>query len=293
MNEELLGTLAHGGGLIALHRGSPLRGKVARAVRRGELQRVLPGIYAPAGRLDGRLRCGALQLLDPDVVIMGEAAAWLLGFDKAREPQRVVALSRRLRLDNSTFRTHDRRLDPELVDRVDGIRVTCPALTALDLALTQGGRPIDAALRGGIALSALWAAFRAAPNRPGNATIRRLLLESRDEPWSAAEREAHRLLHRGRIAGWRTNHPILLPLGWVLLDIAFPRLRLALEIDGYEFHSSRAAFEADRARDVALALAGWAVHRFTAARVFGHPDAFLEEVQALLAARDGRSRGAA
>nr|NLI49450.1 DUF559 domain-containing protein [Propionibacterium sp.] len=290
MNEELVLALAQGGGLIALHRGSPLRGRVAGAVRRGELQRVLLGIYAPTGHLDCRLRCGALQLADPDAVIMGEAAAWLLGFDKAREPQRVTALSRRLRLDDSTFRTYDRRLAPELVELVDGIRVTCPALTALDLSHTQGGRPIDAALRAGIALPTLWAAFRAAPNRPGNATIRRLLLESRDEPWSEAEREAHRLLHRARIAGWHTNHPVRLPGGWVRLDIAFPRLQLALEIDGYAFHSGRAEFEADRTRDVALALAGWAVHRFTAARVFGHPDAFVAEVQALLAQRAGRSR---
>lgn len=281
VDEQLAIALAHGGGLIVAGRHSPLRGRVEGAVKRGQLDRVLSGIYGATGSVDCGLRCRALQLADGDAVIMGEAAAWLLGLDGAREPQRITAISN-LRLNTGGFRTLDRHLDPELVGVVEGLRVTCPALTTLDLVATQGGRPIDAALRSGVPLATLWATFRAMPNRPGNAAIRRLLVESRDEPWSEAERTAHLLLHRARVSGWKTNHPVRLPTGWVRLDIAFPHLRLALEIDGYEFHSSRGQFESDRARDVALCLAGWGVHRFTATQVFGRPDAFLQEIRGLL-----------
>lgn len=286
VDEQVAVELAHGGGLIVVGRHSPLRGRVEGAVRRGQVERVLPGIYAATGSVDCGLRCRALQLADGDAVIMGEAAAWLLGLPDAKEPQRVTALSTTLRLDTPRFRTLERRVDPELVGIARGLRVTCPALTALDLATTQGGRPLDAALRSGIPLPTLWSVFRSLPHRPGNATLRRLLTESRDEPWSEAERSAHLLLHRARLSGWKTNHPVQVSLGRVHVDVGFPHLRMALEIDGFEFHCSRAQFERDRARDVALFLAGWGVHRFTADHVFSRPDAFLEEVRGLLAARE-------
>lgn len=47
------------------------------------------------------------------------------------------------------------------------------------------------------------------------------------------------------------------------VDFAWPARRLVVEVDGYAFHRSPAAFAADRERDVILALAGWRVLRFT------------------------------
>jgi hypothetical protein len=37
----------------------------------------------------------------------------------------------------------------------------------------------------------MWEALRPTPNRRGNAPRHRLLTESRNEPWSEAEREGH------------------------------------------------------------------------------------------------------
>ena len=54
-------------------------------------------------------------------------------------------------------------------------------------------------------------------------------------------------------------------------DFAWPEQRLIVEIDGWAAHGNRAAFERDRARDVAHALAGWRVVRFTARRIDGRP----------------------
>jgi very-short-patch-repair endonuclease len=47
------------------------------------------------------------------------------------------------------------------------------------------------------------------------------------------------------------------------VDLFWPDQRLVVEIDGYAFHSSRRAFERDRARDAALQAAGYRVVRFT------------------------------
>jgi REase_MTES_1575 len=47
------------------------------------------------------------------------------------------------------------------------------------------------------------------------------------------------------------------------VDFAYPELRLAIEVDGYEAHSSVEAFRHDRTRQNALVACGWTVLRFT------------------------------
>jgi very-short-patch-repair endonuclease len=47
------------------------------------------------------------------------------------------------------------------------------------------------------------------------------------------------------------------------IDLAYPVAKLAIELDGWEFHSSRTAFDDDRARANALVAAGWTLLRFT------------------------------
>ena len=47
------------------------------------------------------------------------------------------------------------------------------------------------------------------------------------------------------------------------VDFAFPEIRLAIEVDGYEHHASLHAFQHDRARQNELVAAGWTVLRFT------------------------------
>jgi hypothetical protein len=47
------------------------------------------------------------------------------------------------------------------------------------------------------------------------------------------------------------------------VDFAWPAYRLAVEADGWGTHGTRTAFQRDRRRGVALALAGWTLLRFT------------------------------
>jgi very-short-patch-repair endonuclease len=58
---------------------------------------------------------------------------------------------------------------------------------------------------------------------------------------------------------------------------------LFLEIDGFAFHGDRAAFERDRARDAALAAAGFARMRVSAAQVRGEWPAVLDRIERALA----------
>lgn len=47
------------------------------------------------------------------------------------------------------------------------------------------------------------------------------------------------------------------------IDLAYPEFRVAIEVDGWEHHRSRTAFDRDRARENDLVAAGWRVLRFT------------------------------
>jgi hypothetical protein len=67
----------------------------------------------------------------------------------------------------------------------------------------------------------------------------------------------HEVWHAGRCVG--------------VIDAAYPDLKLAIEVDGYEFHSSPEAFQHDRTRQNGLVALGWTVLRFTWADVVKHP----------------------
>jgi hypothetical protein len=72
------------------------------------------------------------------------------------------------------------------------------------------------------------------------------------------------------------------------VDFAWPGLRLALEADGFAFHSGRAAYRSDREKANALERAGWSLLRFAYEHVMGAPD----EVVAIVAATIARLQAA-
>jgi hypothetical protein len=51
------------------------------------------------------------------------------------------------------------------------------------------------------------------------------------------------------------------------VDAVWLDRRLVVELDGFEFHRTRAAFERDRARDASLQVAGFRILRLTARRI--------------------------
>lgn len=69
---------------------------------------------------------------------------------------------------------------------------------------------------------------------------------------------------------------------WIEPDFMWPSARLIVELDGYETHGTRAAFESDRARDRALQLAGWRVCRVTWRQLHERPAAVVSELSVLL-----------
>lgn len=61
------------------------------------------------------------------------------------------------------------------------------------------------------------------------------------------------------------QHPVL--NGRYRLDFALPASKVAIELDGYAYHSSKDAFVKDRARQRTLEAAGWRVIRFAGSEI--------------------------
>lgn len=294
---DLLEQALRDGAGIVVARSQPRLGWALRAAKaRGEVVAVWPGIYAAtAAAADFRIKVLALVTADPDAILVGPSAEVALGWRTPEPGENVTASSRRLQTARVGFTLVRRRIAPDDViewtagdgtaPTRPGVRLTSPALTAVDLARERGSDAIDHALRRGVTLAQL-ADILDRYRLPGNAELRRILRDSRDEPWSAAERIGQRALRAAGITGWVANRAVARAPGrFAHPDIAFEALLLAIEIDGYEHHGTRVAFHGDRERDLDLAALGWQVVRVAASWVMGHPDEFAAAVRGLVAIR--------
>jgi very-short-patch-repair endonuclease len=267
-------------GVITLRQHPELAGAIRWLARRGDLQTVLPGVYAPphtATAIDTRIR--ALMAWDPNTVLVEGAAARVSFWPTIRVPLITCALKHHRQAQDG-FRFSRRQLPAELVVRRAGLRFTSPALTALDLCDSLGGDAIDEALRArATTLRHLHRALDLTRARVGNPERRRLLLDSKDEPWSAPERKFHRLLRAAGITAWKANRPLVIGGSLFFIDVAFRHVKLAIEIDGRLYHNDSEVFETDRWRQNLLILDGWCVLRFTRAMIDDRPEQVISMVR--------------
>lgn len=145
----------------------------------------------------------------------------------------------------------------------DGFPVTTPMRTLTDLAATEPVPRVERAYEqadrlGLLDVDVLEAECR---GRRGSRLLQRLIGEQREAPPSRSELE-RLLLDLCR------SHGLPLPslnvvLHGIEVDAYWPEAGLVVELDGYEWHRTRAAFERDRERDARLAAAGLRVLRFS------------------------------
>ena len=272
--------LAAGGGLLVRRHHPQLVHAIDRQLRSGQLRALLPGVYVlPELASDPSIMVRAATLRHPDAVVLTGAAARAFFWPAAPMPSIEIATPGAVPPVRG-FTFNRRRIPPELIVELAGVRYSSPALTSIDLADFACADAIDIALRERRAtLDGMYEALRLTPNRTGNSVRRRLLLDSRAQPWSAAERRAHRLLRQARIDGWTANLPVVVLGRLYYIDIAFDRVKLAIEIDGRLHETDEDLFQSDRWRQNALVAAGWTVLRFTWEMLTDHPDAFVEAVR--------------
>jgi very-short-patch-repair endonuclease len=174
-------------------------------------------------------------------------------------------------------RLRRRDLAPKDIVERKRLRVTALPLTVVEAAARRGGgaKLMDSALQRHVDLPQLWKAHLLNKGRHGSPAARRLLHAASDGARSEAERLLIKLLRDNNITGWKANYPA----GGYKVDVAFPDDRVAIETDGWAFHSSQEDFQVDRERQNKLILLGWRVLRFTWLDLVEYPQRVLAEIR--------------
>jgi very-short-patch-repair endonuclease len=174
-----------------------------------------------------------------------------------------------------------------------GIPVTNPARTLLDLAAVlppqQLGHALnEAEIRRLASPTPLDALIARHPRRKGTQALRSALDQQRQtgETFTRSNFETAFLdfAERHGLPRPKMNHP----LGPYEPDALWPDHRLIVELDSYAIHTTREAFEQDRARDRALTLAGYRVVRVTWRQLNTDADALAQQLSRLMQERATR-----
>jgi hypothetical protein len=181
-----------------------------------------------------------------------------------------------------------RFLSDEERAEVDGIPVTTPDRTILDLASVIGASRLERAFEEADRLGLLNALALAAlcsrtPRRRGVRRLRVLLANHygpSPETRSTLEHRFFRLCLQAGLPRPAVNVPVC----DYEVDALWAAKRLVVELDGYAFHRGRQEFELDRRRDAVLQLAGYRVLRVTHRRLAQEPRAVVETIRRLLEA---------
>ncbi|HEV7888747.1 MAG TPA: DUF559 domain-containing protein [Acidimicrobiales bacterium] len=200
----------------------------------------------------------------PEGVVSHRSAAVLHGMMRAwAGPVEVTVAPGRLpRLTGAV--PHQSVVLTEDRTEVDGIRVTSAARTIVDLAAALEPAWLERLLHEAVMRRQCAYADVAAVidrtggrGRPGTEDLRRMLGESVGD--SALEVRWHRLLVKAGLRPPARQHQLVVDGRVYLLDFAWPDAQVALEVDGFAAHRTRAAFDRDRAKVLALQSAGWEV----------------------------------
>lgn len=182
------------------------------------------------------------------------------------------------------------RLDPADATSHHGIPVTSASRTLLDVAATAPRRELDRAVNEArvhrlVTDHSLDEQFSRYPTHRGTRAFRQAIRTEPKLTRSEAERRLLELIRDSRLPEPETNARI----HGHEVDFLWREQDLVVEVDGYAFHSSRAAFERDRRRDVELHTLGIDVIRVTWAQIVDEPAALIAMLaRATASARVGR-----
>ena len=261
---------------------------VAYRVKRGRVRRLYRGVYQ-VGPVTGRrwrevaavLACGEGSVVshDSSVAVWGLSgrpdglARMHVSSTSGREPGRDVRVHRvSVPADERTCH--------------DDVPVTTVPRTLLDLAAVATAADLEQVLaradrQGLVDAGALELLLRRHAGRAGTLRLRAVLGAAAPPALTRSEAESRFLgmVRRARLGTPAAN----VAVRGHEVDFLWRTECLVVEIDGFEFHSSRAAFERDRRRDADLTAAGLRVLRFTWRQLDREPEMLLTRLaQALV-----------
>jgi hypothetical protein len=272
--------------------------QVERWVQAHRLRGIHEGVYAvghlalaPGGHFMAAVLAGG-----EGAALSHLSAAAHLGLRRSAASRVDVMVPRSGERDRGGIRFHRPKIyGPQDVCVWEGIPCTTVARTLVDCAAVLRFEPLELTVETAERLDLLdvraIADVLARIARPrGVRNLRRCLGPERLDASLAASNLERRFLRLCRDAGLprpEINHRIEVAPGvWHKVDFAWPELRIAIEIDSWEFHRTRIAARRDRRRDRELRDAGWRVDRFTEDDVEDDPKAIVAFLRHHLTSRD-------
>jgi very-short-patch-repair endonuclease len=250
------------------------RQRLRRLLAQRQVRKVLRGVYQSVEALDtiaSRAEAAAL-VMPPFAIVCDRTAAWIHGVDVVRyreldvpPPLDVVVLRYARRQNRSEWRNGERDLASRDVMRVNGLRVTTPLRTALDLACKLPRRDALAAVDQFMRVHELTRddLRRELPRyfrRRGVVQLRAIVAAADPRAESPAESWVRMAIMDAGLPAPEVQYSVIVDgAERYRLDLAYPRHRICIEYDGVEFHTAPADRRADADRRDWLRQRGWTV----------------------------------
>jgi very-short-patch-repair endonuclease len=261
-------------------------------IRRGRLHRLHAGVYAVGYRQNSQRMwwMAAVLASGPDAVLCHRSAAalWQVrgysgGAIHVTVPHKSTS-TKRIRRHLSSVPEDERAAE-------DGIPVTSVHRTIFDLAAIEDLDAVVAMIKEAEYLNrwdrlSLPDLLKRYPGKRGSRKVRFALERLKEEPpgrkRSRLEERFAPFLRRHRLPLPRFNDWILLGSKRYQVDCYWPGTNRIVELDGWQGHHTRSAFQDDRARDRALSVAGYSVTHLTWAQLDDEPEAIAADLRILL-----------
>jgi predicted transcriptional regulator of viral defense system len=268
------------------------RDAIRLRVARGGLHPVFRGVYAVGHDALTRtayftaavLACGAHAALSH---YSAAAHLGLLAWRGDRRPEVIVPGSGGRKIDG--INSHRSRLDPRDVWTREGVRVTTPARTILDIAATKPFKPLRRMVRQALAeqkvnLRQLLEILHRHPRHPGAAKLRAVIADGPAPTRSDLEDLALDLLDSAEIPRPEVNPKLRLDGREIRPDLLFRTQRIVIELDGRRWHHDPLTQRDDADKQAILEAHGYRVLRITWWQIVGHPQQTLRRIRAALGA---------
>jgi very-short-patch-repair endonuclease len=263
-------------------------GMAPRTLRRrvvdGVLIELRPGVYALPGATDPHVLVLHMACRKLGAIVSHQSAAYLHGLARPGHIKPTVSVPRNTTKDLAGVRVHQTTdIGDDQVQVINGLAVTCPERTLIDLAAVYTDKALGRILDHGLAakivdyrrLTDLFAAI-GRRGKPGTARLRRLI-DARGVSFIPADTELERRLLDVLLRAGLPHPELQFKAPWLKavngrVDMAYVEARLIIEGDSRRWHQLVEAFETDRLRDNAAQLAGWRVLRFTWLEITQNPE---------------------
>jgi very-short-patch-repair endonuclease len=226
----------------------------------------------------------------PDALLSHQTAAALWGF-RGYSGGAIHATVPRKSTSSKRIRRHLSHVPPDERAEKEGIPVTSVHRTIFDLAATASVDVVIAMIKEAEYLNlwdrlSLWDLLDRYPTKRGSRNLRFALKRITEEPGgrkrSKLEERFAPFLRRYHLPLPRFNDWIALEGKPYRVDCHWPQRHLIVELDGWEGHKTKSAFQDDRARDRALKVAGYSVIHLTWAQLDDEPTQIAADLRALL-----------